>query len=62
MRRLIPALALLAAPLLGSAPAVACAQPQEGEPQCWCEPPLVSVTVGDTTYSVHDPTKVQICP
>ncbi len=61
MRLLIPALALLALPL-GHTPALACAMPDEGEPQCWCEQPIASVTVGDRTYTVHDPTKVQFCP
>ncbi|MDQ1711083.1 MAG: hypothetical protein QOE45_533 [Frankiaceae bacterium] len=58
MRRtaaLLLAGALLSLPL-GATPALACAQPDEGQPHC-CEPPtLYVVDVGGHTVGVPDPT------
>jgi hypothetical protein len=57
MRRsaaLLLAGALLSLPL-GGTNASACAPPAEGEPHC-CERTLVTVTVGDQSVSVPDPT------
>jgi hypothetical protein len=59
MRRLLPLTVIAALVPLGGSSASACAPPDEGTPPPCCQRTLYTLTVGDTTIHVPDPTSIR---